>query len=273
MTNPDFANLSLSLDNGIARIAFNRPDCANALDAELWDAMRRAFQWADDTDAVRVVVLAGEGKHFCAGIDLALLAGVPARIRHADPARAQEKLRRLILDMQDCVSAIARCRKPVIAAIQGACIGGGVDIVTACDMRYASAEARFSVREIDMAMAADVGTLQRLPRLIPDGIARELAFTGREFGATEAAQLGLVNRVFDTPEALSAGVEKIAQAITGKSPLAIRGTKAVMDYSRDHSIEDGLRFVANWNASALLTRDMQVAAQAMQTRQAPPFDD
>ncbi|HPR07266.1 MAG TPA: crotonase/enoyl-CoA hydratase family protein [Denitromonas sp.] len=273
MTTPDFPKLSLSVESGIARIAFNRPECANALNAELWDTLRRAFQWADDTDAVRVIILAGEGKHFCAGIDLALLAGLPERIRHTDPARAQEKLRQLILDLQDCVSAIARCRKPVIAAIQGACIGGGVDIITACDMRYASAEARFSVREIDMAMAADVGTLQRLPRLIPDSVARELALTGREFGAAEAAQLGLVNRAFDTPEALSAGVEKIARAIAAKSPLAVRGTKAVMDYGRDHSIEDGLRFVANWNASALLTRDMQLAAQAMQTRQAPQFDD
>lgn len=273
MTLPELPNLSRSIENGIARIAFDRPDRANALDAGLWDALRQALHWADTTDAVRVVILAGEGRHFCAGIDLALLAGIPERVRHADPARAQEKLRALILDMQDCVSAIARCRKPVLAAIQGACIGGGVDIVTACDMRYASAEARFAVREIDMAMAADVGTLQRLPRQVPDGIARELAFTGREFGAEEAARIGLVNRVFDTPEALADGVAQVARSIAAKSPLAVRGTKAVLDYGRDHSIDDGLRFVANWNASALLTRDMALAAQAMQTRQAPQFDD
>ncbi|MBT0962803.1 crotonase/enoyl-CoA hydratase family protein [Denitromonas iodatirespirans] len=273
MSLPALPNLALSLDGGVARIAFDRADHANALDAGLWDALRQALLWADATDAVRVVVLAGEGRHFCAGIDLALLASVPERIRHADPARAQEKLRRLILDMQDCVGAIARCRKPVIAAIQGACIGGGVDIVTACDMRYASAEARFAVREIDMAMAADVGTLQRLPRLVPDGIARELAFTGREFGAEEAARIGLVNAVFDTPDALADGVARVARQIAAKSPVAVRGTKAVLDYGRDHSIDDGLRFVANWNASALLTRDMQIAAQAMQTRQAPQFDD
>ena len=137
-----------------------------------------------------MVVLAAHGKHFCAGIDLSLLASVPRRIGHADAACAQEKLRHMIADMQDCVSAIERCRKPVIAAIQGACIGGGVDIVTACDMRYANANARFAVREIDMAMAADIGTLQRLPRLVPEGIARELAFTGREIGAEEAARIG-----------------------------------------------------------------------------------
>ncbi|MEZ5627044.1 MAG: crotonase/enoyl-CoA hydratase family protein [Rhodocyclaceae bacterium] len=273
MTPPDLPALSIHLDGGLARIAFNRPDRANALDADLWQAMRSAFQWADQTDAVRVVVLAGEGANFCAGIDLSLLASIPEQIRHADPARAQEKLRHLIRDLQDCVSAIARCRKPVIAAIQGACIGGGVDIVTACDMRYASADARLAVREIDMAMAADVGTLQRLPRLVPEGIARELAFTGREIDADEAARIGLVNRVFDSTDALAVGVEKIARRIAAKSPLAIRGTKAVLNYNLDHSIEDGLAFVANWNASALLSHDMQIAAQAMQTRQVPQFDD
>ena len=270
---PELDHFALSLEAGVARIAFDRPAHANALDAPMWTAMRSAFEWADRYDPVRVVVLAAHGKHFCAGIDLSLLASVPRRIGHADAARAQEKLRHMIADMQDCVSAIERCRKPVIAAIQGACIGGGVDIVTACDMRYANANARFAVREIEMAMAADIGTLQRLPRLVPEGIARELAFTGREIGAEEAARIGLLNRVFESGEALTEGVGEVARCIAAKSPLAVRGTKAVLNHGRDHSIEDGLAFVANWNASALLSRDMQLAAEAIGAGRAPAFDD
>lgn len=273
MTPPALPNLAIRLEDGIARITLDRPDAANALNDGMWPALRSAMDWASETDAVRVVILAGNGKHFCAGIDLALLAGVPARIAHPDPARAQEKLRRIILDLQDCVSSIERCRKPVIAAIQGACMGGGVDLITACDMRYASADARFAVREIDMGMAADVGTLQRLPLIVADGIARELAFTGREVGGAEAARIGLVNAVFDDVAALADAVDGIARSIAAKSPLAVRGTKEVLNYSREHGIEDGLRFVANWNASALMSHDMQAAARAMMMREAPSFPD
>jgi len=272
-TIPTLQTLALSLDAGVARITLNRPDKLNALNDEMWRELREAFAWADRTPAARVVILSGNGRAFSTGIDLAMLAGLRERIRHADLARSQELLRALILDLQDCVSSIERCRKPVIAAIHGPCIGGAVDIVSACDMRYASANAVFSVREIDIGMAADVGTLQRLPRIIPDGIARELAYTGRNVLAEEAKEFGLVNRVFDTPDQLLEGVAEVAATVAAKSPLAIRGVKEMLNYGRDHSIEDGLRYVATWNASALLSEDMQESAAAMMQKRAPSYRD
>ncbi|QSI78913.1 crotonase/enoyl-CoA hydratase family protein [Niveibacterium microcysteis] len=270
---PTLQTVTLSLDSGIARITLNRPDKLNALNDEMWRELREAFTWADSTSAARVVILSGNGRAFSTGIDLAMLAGLRERIRHADLARSQELLRALILDLQDCVSSIERCRKPVIAAIHGPCIGGAVDIISACDMRYASANAIFSVREIDIGMAADVGTLQRLPRIIPDGIARELAYTGRNVLAEEAKEFGLVNRVFDTPDQLLEGVGEVAATVAAKSPLAIRGVKEMLNYGRDHSVEDGLRYVATWNASALLSEDLQESVAAMMQKRAPSYRD
>ncbi len=273
MTLPTCTTLALELADGIAEIRLDRPDKSNAMNDAMWQEIRQAFTWADATPDVRVVILSGAGRNFCAGIDLAMLGGIQQRIAHPDGARSREKLRRLILDLQDCLSSIERCRKPVLAAIQGACVGGALDMVTCCDMRYVSPDAVFSVREIDLAMVADVGTLQRLPRLIGDGMARELAYTGRNVGAEEAAALGLVNRVFASPEALTAAVREIAHAIAAKSPLATRGLKEVMNHSRDHSVADGLGFVATWNAAMLLSTDLEECIAAQRERRSPKFDD
>jgi len=272
-TVPQLSTLAVSLADGVAEIRLDRPDKSNAMNEPLWQELREAFRWADGTAAVRVAVLCGAGRNFCSGIDLAMLLGIAPRIAHRDAARSREALRRLILDLQDCLTSVERCRKPVLAAIHGACVGGAIDLVTCCDMRYASAEALFSVREVDVGMAADVGTLQRLPRLVPDGIARELAYTGRNFDAEEARRIGLVNRVFDTPEALAAGVGELARTIAAKSPLAIRGIKQMLDYGRDHSVADGLEHVATWNASMLLSDDLREAMTAMREKRAPHFDD
>ncbi len=270
---PHTSTLALSSSRGVAEIRLNRPDKSNAMNAAMWQEIRAAFKWADETPEVRVVILSGEGRNFCAGIDLALLLGVQQQIAQADGARSREMLRRLILDLQDCLSALERCRKPVLAAIQGACVGGALDLVSCCDMRYASTEAVFSVKEIDVGMVADVGTLQRLPRLIGDGMARELAYTGRDLAASEAAAIKLINRVFETPVSLQAGVRDLAEQISAKSPLAIRGLKEVMNYSRDHSVADGLNFVATWNAAMLLSADLSEAVQAQRERRAPSFAD
>jgi enoyl-CoA hydratase len=199
--------------------------------------------------------------------------GSARRSRIVDPARSREALRRLILDLQDCLSTVERCRKPVLAAIQGACIGGAIDLVTCCDMRYAAAEVQFSVREIDVGMTADVGTLQRLPRLIPDGVARELAYTGRSVDGAEAKAIGLVNQVYATPETLLDGVRAIARRIAAKSPLAIRGTKEMLNYGRDHSVADGLNYVATWNAAMLISADLDETLAAMREQRPPRFLD
>ena len=270
---PPLATITIELNQHIAEVRLNRPDRSNAMNEALWRELRTAFLWADATPEVRVVVLSGTGNHFCSGIDLTMLAGIETAVAHRDPARSHEALRRLILDLQDCLSSVERCRKPVLAAIHGACIGAGVDLVSCCDMRYAAHDALFSVREIALGMVADVGTLQRLPRLIADGLARELAYTGRHVDAGEAQACGLVNRVFDSSEALREGVRKIAQGIAGKSPLAIRGTKEMLNYGRDHSVTDGLNYVATWNAAMLMSTDLAESMGAMHEKRLPEFDD
>lgn len=273
MAQPTFSTLALGLDQGIAEIRLNRPDKSNAMNDAMWQELRQACAWVDTTAAARVAVITGSGDHFCAGIDLAMLGSIRQHIASPDGARSREALRRLILDLQDCLSAIERCRKPVIAAIQGACIGGALDLVCCCDMRYAAADAVFSIKEIDLGMVADVGTLQRLPHLIGEGMARELAYTGRTVEAGEAERLGLVNRLFASPQALTAGVREIAASIAGKSPLATRGLKEVMNYSRDHSVADGLNYVSTWNAALLLSADLDECLAARQARRPPDFTD
>ncbi len=270
---PLLATIAIELDHSVAEIRLNRPDRSNAMNEPMWRELRTALQWADVTPAVRVVVLGGSGRNFCSGIDLSMLAGVEAAVAHRDPARGREALRRLILDLQDCLSSVERCRRPVLAAIQGACIGAGVDLASCCDMRYGAADVRFSVREIELGMVADVGTLQRLPRLVSDGVARELAYTGRDVGAVEAQRIGLINCAFDTGEALYAGVREIARAIAGKSPLAIRGTKEMLNFGRDHSVADGLNYVATWNAAMLMSDDLAESMRAIREKRLPGFDD
>lgn len=269
----EFQTLVVTLEAGVAHVALNRPDKANAMTRVMWDEIRRAFAWVDDTPEARVAILSGQGAHFTAGIDLEMLAGVRDEVHDACDGRSRERLRRVILALQDTLTSLERCRKPVLAAVHGACIGGGVDLICCADVRYASADARFQVKEIDLGMTADVGTLQRLPRLIPDGLARELAYTGRPLGADEAGRCGLVTRVFESRDALMSGVSEIAAAIAARSPLAMRGAKEMLLYARDHSVADGLNHVATWNAAMLLSSDLQEALTAASQKRAPVFRD
>ena len=262
-----------SLDAGVAQIRFNRPDKANALNATMWRELREAMHWLDTTPEARVGVLSAAGKVFCAGIDLEMLQSLQTAAADPCQGREREKLRRSILDIQDTVTAIERCRKPVLAAVHGACVGGGIDIIAACDMRYCSEQAWFSVKEIDVGLVADVGTLQRLPRLVGDGMARELAYTGRRFSAAEAERMQLVNAVHSTPEALFDAVQQLAQQIASKSPLCVRGTKEMIGYTQNHSVADGLNYVATWNAAMLFSDDLQEALQAAKDRRPGRYRD
>ncbi|TXT28729.1 MAG: enoyl-CoA hydratase [Rhodocyclaceae bacterium] len=273
MNTPEFTTLAITLVDNIADVRLNRPDKSNAMNEAMWQEVRLAFEWVDATPEARVAILSGEGKNFCAGIDLAMLGSIQQQTAHADGARSRETLRRLILDLQDCLSSIERCRKPVLAAIQGACVGGALDLVTCCDMRYAAPDAVFSIKEIDLGMVADVGTLQRLPRLIGEGMARELAYTGRSVDADEAEKLGLINFKFGDFSRLTVGVREIAQTIAAKSPLAVRGTKDVLNFSRDHSVADGLNYVAGWNAAMLLSADLGESIAAQREKRRPDFTD
>ena len=268
-----YETLSVSLTDHIATIRLNRPDKANAMNLAMWHELRRAFQWVDATSEARVAILQGEGKAFTTGIDLQMMMSLGDTIQNDCEARTRENLRQVILDLQDTLTSLERCRKPVLAAIHGACIGGGIDLICCADMRYCSADAVFCIKEVDLGMTADVGTLQRLPRLIGEGMARELAYTARKFSAEEALQMRFVNRVFGSQEALQAGVRDMALAIAAKSPLAIRGTKEMITYARDHSVADGLTYVATWNAAMLLSNDLQEAMMANMGRRQPEFKD
>ena len=268
-----FETLAVSLEDHIATVRLNRPQKANAMNATMWQEIRQAFQWVDATPEVRVAVLQGEGKLFTAGIDLQMMMGLGPQIQNECDGRTREALRRVILDMQDTLTSLERCRKPVLAAIHGGCVGGGIDLITCADMRYCSSDAYFTIKEIDIGMTADVGTLQRLPKLVGEGMARELAYTGRNFSAEEAREMRLVNRVYDTREALYAGVREIAASIAAKSPLSVRGCKEMITYARDHSVADGLNYIATWNAAMLMSKDLQEAMMANMGKRPPVFKD
>ena len=262
-----YGTLRVSLQDHIVTIRLNRPDKANAMNLAMWHEIRQAFKWVDATPDARVAILEGEGKLFTSGIDLQMMMGMGDQIQNDCEARTRENLRQVILDLQDTLTSLERCRKPVLAAIHGACIGGGMDLIVCADMRYCSADAIFSIKEIDIGMTADVGTLQRLPKLIGEGLARELAYTARKFGADEALHMRLVNRVFESREALQEGVREIA----AKSPLSVRGVKEMITYARDHSVADGLNYVATWNAAMLLSNDLQEAMMANMGKRPPEF--
>ncbi|GAB4400613.1 MAG: hypothetical protein OHK0048_15960 [Rhodoferax sp.] len=270
---PGLEALRVTLDGAVATVRLNRPDKANAMNWALWQELRRAFDWVDATPGVRVAVLQGEGRMFSAGIDLGMMLGLSEQIQNDCDGRMRESLHRIILELQDCLSSLERCRKPVIAAVHGACIGGGVDLIACADLRLASADARFCIKEIDLGMTADVGTLQRLPKQMPEAIVRELAYTARDFSAAEAQAWGWVNRVYPDRDTLWREAQALAQQMAAKSPLALRGTKAAITYARDHSVADGLQQVATWNAAMLLSADLQEAMMAHMGKRRPEFKD
>jgi enoyl-CoA hydratase len=268
----NYESFKVEIENHIATVSFNRPEKSNSLHAEAWWEMKRIFEEMNDNPEVRVVILAGEGKHFCAGIDLSMLMSIMQFDTDCE-ARKREKIRRTILDLQDSITSIEKCRKPVLAAIHKACIGGAVDIATACDMRYCTDDAYFSIKEVDLGLVADIGTLQRLPTIINPGLVAELAYTGRNVAGKEAEKIGLANQSFETQEALMAYVRKIAASIASKSPVVIRGTKEVLLYKRDHSVTDSLNQVATWNAAMLISNDIQEAFRAFMEKRKAKYDN
>lgn len=263
----------VDVDNKIAHVRFNRPDKANSLAQQGWDELEAIFKTLDKRSDVRVIVLSGEGKNFCAGIDLEMFTGLAQNVTSDDEGRKREALRDNVHKLQAPVNAIEKCRKPVLAAIHRACVGGAVDIITACDMRYCTEDTFFSIEEINIGMVADLGTLQRLPRLIGEGMVRELAYTGRRMKADEARENHLVNQVYADKETMMSAVMEIAAMIASKSPLSVRGTKQVLNFSREHSVADGLEYIATWNAAMLMSNDITEAMTAKMTGRDAEFED
>jgi enoyl-CoA hydratase len=245
------------------------PERRNAMGPAFWDELPRAVAELDADDAVRAVVLAARGPHFTVGLDLKSMGGGIAE--GGGGVAGRRRLLDMIARLQGSVTAVARCSKPVVAAIHGWCIGGGIDLITACDVRVASADARFSVRETRIAIVADVGTLQRLPGIVGRGIAAELCLTGDDFDAARAHAIGLVNAVHSDPTATIAAAHAMAGRIAANSPLAVQGTKRVLRYCEGKSVEDGLAFVAAWNAAFIQSDDLGEAMAAFFAKRAPAF--
>lgn len=263
-----YNQFKVSIENNIATVSFNRAHKANSLNAEAWIEMKSIFESLHKNIDARVIVLMGEGKNFCAGIDLKMLMNV-GQFEATCEARKREQLREFIFHLQDCITAIEKCRKPVIAAIQGCCIGGAVDITSACDMRYCTDDSYFSIQEINLGLVADIGTLQRMPKIVSSGIMAELAYTGRKFYGPEAKEIGFCNKSYANQESMMEAVMGIAKDIASKSPLCIRGTKEILLYTRDHSVEESLNYMTAWNASMLLSNDIfEAMAAYMQKRDA-----
>ena len=271
-----FENVAIERAGHVATLWLDRPEKLNALHRALWYSIPAAVHALDADPEVRAIVLAGRGKAFCSGIDLidhapAMAGGGSLSGRGESPVAKRLALLEDIRDYQRTASCFANTNKPVIAAVHGACIGGGMDLITACDLRLASADAVFSVRETRVAMVADVGSLQRLPRLIGDGMARDLIFTGRDIDASRALAIGLLNEVLPDAAAVHARALEVAQEIAANSPLAVQGSKQVLGAARRREIDAELDYVALWNAAFLHSEDLGEAFNAFVQRRRPEF--
>lgn len=266
----------VSISDSVAHIQLKRADDLNTMVPSFWTDLPRIVDELDAQSEARVIVISSTGRHFSAGMDLAVFSGGSGLASNGgatEVGRQRSHLWMMVQHLQDSFSALERARMPVLAAIQGGCIGGAVDMVTAADMRYCSSDAFFCIQEINIGMTADVGTLQRLPKIIPEGVARELAYTGDRMPAQRALEVGLVNQVFDDHESLVSGVLEIAGRIARRSPLAIWGTKEMINFTRDHSVADSLRYMAGWQSGMFQPHDMLEEFSAKGEGRAPDFDE
>jgi enoyl-CoA hydratase len=269
----------VSESDHVAHVQLSRPDQLNSMIPDFWMELPEIVRTISAEGRARAIVISSTGKHFSAGMDLAVFTGGGIESRDRDEPRSVEtgrlraRVRESALLLQGSFTALEQARMPVLAAIQGGCVGGAVDLVTACDLRYATADAFFCVQEINIGMTADVGTLQRLPKLVPDGIAREMAYLGSRLPAARAYEVGLVNGVFDDHQALVDGTLEVAAQIAAQSPLAIWGSKEMLNYSRDHSVADGLNYIATWQTGMFQPADMMECLSAKSEGRPPQFDD
>ena len=275
MTRKEYKSFKVEISDHVANLILSRPDQLNTMSRDFWVELGEVTEEINMNSEVRVLVMSSTGKHFCAGMDLTAFSNGVDNIpedKKPDHARIGEAVYRVAKELQGYISSLENIRVPVIAAIHGGCVGGAVDLVTACDIRLASVDAFFCIQEINIGMAADVGTLQRLPKIIPDSKMREMAYTGRRMYAEEAKESGLVSDTFESNEKLLEAANNLAKEIATKSPIAIHGLKAVMNYSRDHSVSDSLDFNALWSGAMLSQRDMTEAMTANVEKRDASFD-
>ena len=273
----NYESFKYTSEDGVGHLVLNKGEDLNKMTMNFWYELPRILDEIDKDASLRVLILSSTGKHFCAGMDLknfgTLGNDAEKKTNVPDKARIGESLYRVAKELQDMLSKLEKLRIPVLAGIQGGCIGGGLDLVTAADMRFASKDAFFCIQEVNIGMAADIGTLQRLPRVIPEGKVRELAYTGRRMPADEALETGLVNKVYESQEDMVSGLKEMAAVIASKSPLAVYGTKAILNFSRDHTIAEGLEYNALWSGAMLPQEDMAEAMMSNMEKRDPEFKD
>ena len=264
----------VSIENNVAHNVLNRPEAFNAMPRPFWNELPAIVNDINDNAKARVIVISSTGKHFTAGMDISVFTdGSGISAQGGDQYTRAESFRQFVLTLQGSFNCLDDARIPVIAAIQGGCIGAGVDMTSACDIRYATEDAFFQIAEINIGMTADVGTFPRLCKLIPEGWVRELAYSGRRLPAQKAKEIGLVNDVFATQDAMLAHVMELAAEIAGKAPVAVAGSKRMINYARDHTIADGLDYIATWNAGMFAPPHMAEAFAAKAQKRAPEFPD
>lgn len=256
----------------LAWIFLNRPEKKNAMGPEAWEELIPIFAEIDADEQIRVAIIAGEGKDFSAGIDLMAMAPlIPALAQWDRSARGTVQLFKAIFPLQEAISSVEKCAKPVICAFHGYCIGAALDLGSACDIRLASADALISLREAAVSFIADVGVLQRLPHIVGQGITREMAFTARYIEAGRAREINLVNEIFPDKESLLRGAEKLAREIASQAPLAVQGAKEVLNYCRGKSIAEGLEYVAARSAMILPSADLAEAMASFVEKRSPQY--
>jgi enoyl-CoA hydratase len=271
MTESCFA---VTIENNIAHIVLNRPQAFNAMPRPFWNELPVIVNDINDNAKARVIVISSTGKHFTAGMDISVFTdGDGVSASGGDQYTRAEAFRQFVLKLQGSFNCLDNARIPVIAAIQGGCIGAGVDMTSACDIRYATEDAFFQIAEINIGMTADVGTFPRLCKLIPEGWVRELAYAGRRLPAQKAKEIGLVNDVFATQEAMLAHVVELAHEIASKAPVAVAGSKRMINHARDHSIADGLDYIATWQAGMFSPPHMMEAFAAKAQKRDAVFPD
>jgi enoyl-CoA hydratase len=268
-----YSCFNVDISGAIAHLRFSRGDKFNSFTPEFWRELPEAVNDISGNAKARVIVLSAEGKHFTAGMDISVFMSGALDAPPDNREVAAEAFPHHVKALQATFSALENARQPVLAAIQGGAVGAGVDLVSACDCRYASADAFFCVQETAIGMTADVGTFPRLTKIIPEGWARQMAYTAERVPAAKAKEIGLVNEVFDSHEALLAGVMEVAEKIAAHSPLAVTGCKRMINYSRDHSTADTLDYIALWNAAMLRAGDIKESYIAKSEKRAPIFSD
>ena len=265
-----YTTLEVQQQGYIARVVLNRPEAMNSMNPAFWTEFPAAIRAIDAKGTARVIIISSTGKHFSAGMDLSVFQNMSQDFT-GDPARRAERMRRMVMMLQDSFTAIEEARMPVIGAVQGGAIGGAVDLLSACDMRYCTNDAFFTIKETQLGMTADVGTLQRLPKLIPIGLVKELAYTGRNFGAQEALKLGFVNQVFDDQEVMLKAVDEVAKQIAMNSPMAVAGTKTMINYAVEHTVAESLTYMATWQAGMFQMEDVYKAMEAQKNNTLPEY--